>query len=154
MRGGEGRERQRERDGVGSRKVVYVRPSVRLGVRACMCRRKQETWMVVEAQSRGPRRVSRPFMRSPSASTDDHSRKGGGEGGRRVSESSRASVASEKTEERTLISSSYARSMFLRWIFCAAVTIPLSGVHSSNVNTSAPRLSIGARPACLPVALI
>lgn len=54
---------------------------------------------------------------------------------------------------RTLISLSNALLMRERWIFCAAVTSPFSGVHSVGVKITACRISIGLKPFFLPRAL-
>src|ERR1700733_7980074 len=55
--------------------------------------------------------------------------------------------------QRTLISAVNMSAIFFRWSFCAAVTSPFSGVHSSAVKITACRISIGLNPFFLPIEL-
>jgi hypothetical protein len=70
-----------------------------------------------------------------------------------VSQSQVTAAATAAHEQRTLISASNLSATFFRWTFCAAVTSPLSGVHSSAVSTTACSVSIPLKPAFLPAAL-
>ena len=54
---------------------------------------------------------------------------------------------------RTWISTANASAIFFLWIFCAAVTSPFSGVHSSAVKITACRISMDLNPFFLPIAL-
>lgn len=59
----------------------------------------------------------------------------------------------DRKKKRTKISASYFCAIFFRWSLCAAVTSPLSGVHSISVSTTAWSISILLNPLFFPVAL-
>lgn len=59
----------------------------------------------------------------------------------------------ERKAKSTLISLSNFSATFFLCTFCAAVTSPLSGVHSSGVSTTACKISIGLNPFFFPASL-